>query len=179
MYWHSPHAAGVLVSPEHGFLFWTPLAAIALAGLVLMAAGRVRGLHADARWIATLALVMFGLQVYVNGAVDSWSAAGAFGHRRFVATTPLLTMGLAAAFAAGSAGAAAARLRPALAVAVALCVWWNVALMVLFGTHRMDRARLTLGDNARAVFLELPIEAPSIAWRYLTNRSSFYRQPRQ
>jgi hypothetical protein len=43
----------------------------------------------------------------------------------------------------------------------------------------MDRQQLTLGDNAWQTFVELPREAPSLAWRYLSDRDSFYRQPRQ
>ena len=40
MNWQAPHALQVLGSPEHGFFLWTPLAALALAGLVVLA---VRG----------------------------------------------------------------------------------------------------------------------------------------
>ena len=39
--WASPHALDVLVSPEHGLFFWTPLAVLAIAGLV--AADRAPG----------------------------------------------------------------------------------------------------------------------------------------
>ena len=62
---------------------------------------------------------------------------------------------------------------------LALCVWWNVGLMVQFGMNRMDRQKLTLARNARLTFVDLPFEAPGIAWDYLTNRSSFYKRPRQ
>jgi hypothetical protein len=51
--------------------------------------------------------------------------------------------------------------------------------MVQFGLHTMDRQKLTLAENARATFLELPFEAPRIVWRYLTDRSSFYQLHRQ
>ena len=88
MTWYSPHALQVLVSPEHGFLFWTPLAVLALAGLVLLAAGRVPEVTAagDGRRIGACALLMVALQVYVSGTVESWTVAGAFGQRRFVAS---------------------------------------------------------------------------------------------
>ena len=33
LYWYSPHAFQILLSPEHGFFFWTPLAVLAIAGL--------------------------------------------------------------------------------------------------------------------------------------------------
>jgi glyoxylase-like metal-dependent hydrolase (beta-lactamase superfamily II) len=37
MSWHAPHALQVLLSPEHGFFIWTPLALIAIVGLVWLA----------------------------------------------------------------------------------------------------------------------------------------------
>jgi len=38
MFWYSPHALQVLLDPEHGFFFWTPLALLAVAGLILLVA---------------------------------------------------------------------------------------------------------------------------------------------
>lgn len=174
MTWTSPHALGVLFDPDHGLFFWTPLALVAVAGLVLTAA-RGRGPLADVRWIGALALLMIGTQVWASGSVESWTVAGSFGQRRFVALTPLLVVGLAAMLGAVSRTGA----RRALLVVVAICVWWNAGLMAQFGLHRMDRQRLTLTENARVTFVELPLEAPGLAWRYLTDRESFYRQPRQ
>jgi hypothetical protein len=51
--------------------------------------------------------------------------------------------------------------------------------MVQFGTHTMDRQRLTLRENAWTTFVVLPREAPTLVWRYLTDRASFYNRPRQ
>ena len=173
MSWASPHAFSVLVDPAHGWLAWTPLAVLALAGLAALAAGRARTRHPDARWLGACALLMVAAQVYINGAVESWTVAGSFGQRRFVELTPLLVVGLAAVF---SSGRPPRRLLWAL---TAVCVWWNLGLLLQFGTHRMDRQRLTLRDNAWQTFVELPRDAPALAWRYLTDRGSFYRQPRQ
>jgi hypothetical protein len=177
MTWWSPHFLSVLVSPEHGFFFWTPLAAVAIIGLVWLAAGRLRGLSADARWIGLLALAMFALQVYITGAVESWTVAGAFGQRRFVAVTPLLVLGLAALV--HHAASKPRPLRIVLGVLLALCVWWNLGLMAQFGLHTMDRQRLTLHENARGVFIEIPGRLPSLVFRYLTDRASFYQVPRR
>ncbi len=171
MSWTSPHALGVLVDMEHGWLWWTPLALLSLIGLAALAAGRIRSNRDDGRWLAICLVAIAALQVYINGAVESWNVAGSFGHRRFVELTPLLIVGLAALTTLPS--------RRLVWAAAALCVWWNVGLLLQFGTNRMDRQRLTLGDNARQTFVVLPVEAPSLAWRYLTNRESFYRQPRQ
>lgn len=173
MSWWSPHFFEVLFSPFHGWFAWTPLAVIALAGLVVLATGRTRATHRDAGWLGVCALAMVLLQVYINGAVESWTVAGAFGQRRFVELTPLLVLGLATVLTIE-------RPRRGLAwAAIAICVWWNLGLLLQFGTHRMDRQQLTLRDNAWVTFVELPRQAPSLAWRYLTDRGSFYRQPRQ
>lgn len=189
MTWTSPHAAGVLFSPEHGLFAWSPVLLVALAGLVWLAfAGRNRRLvpgdsaaaadglmpNRDVAWIAQLGIVMFALQVYVSGSVESWTVAGAFGQRRFVAATPLFALGIAALFSLTADRRSARR---ALTVAFVLGVWWNLGLMAQFGTHRMDRQRLTLAQNARVTFVELPLEAPGLVWRYLADRQSFYRQP--
>ncbi len=168
MYWAAPHALQVMFSPEHGLFVWTPLALVALAGLAMVA--RMGG---DRRRVALGLAVMFAAQVYVSGCVDSWSAAGAFGARRFVGATVILVVGLAAL-----AQTPARRLvRSAVTGAVVLCIWWNLALMVQFGTGWMDRQRLELGRNARVAFIEVPARLPGLAWRYLFDRASFYASP--
>lgn len=164
MYWYSPHGLQVLFSPNHGFFFWTPLAILAIVGLVLMAFRRSGG--RDARWIAAAALLMVASQVYVAGSVDSWTVAGAFGQRRFVCLTVVLVMGLAALPPYARNGVAAI---------AAVCVWWNIALMFQFATGLMDRQRLEPGRNAYNAFVTVPLEAPSLLYRYLADRESFYR----
>ena len=86
MTWTAPHGLEVLFSPAHGFVFWTPLAVLASPGW--------SGWRCDRRvsgaTSARLALLMVALQVYVGGSVESWTVAGAFGQRRFVALTVLL-----------------------------------------------------------------------------------------
>ena len=174
MSWSAPHALEVLVSPEHGFLWWTPLAVLCVVGLVLsLTNGTVRAESRDARWIGLLALVMVVAQVYVAGSVDSWSAAGTFGHRRFVALTAPLTIGLATLVLRAGPGWR----RGLLGTAVVLTIWWNVGLMVQFGMGTMSRQRLDLPSNAYETFVQLPFEQPRLLYRYLTDRESFY-EPR-
>jgi hypothetical protein len=168
MSWHAPHALDVVASPHHGFFLWTPLAIVAIAGLVVLALRP----GADVRRIARCALLMVGLQIYVGGSVESWTVAGAFGQRRFVALTILLTIGLAGFLAAIPRGA----WRPAAATALVLCVWWNIGLMAAFGLNIMDRQRLELDRNAHDIFITLPRMMPDLVSRYFTNRESFYRR---
>jgi hypothetical protein len=117
-------------------------------------------------------LLMFALQVYVNGSVESWTVAGAFGQRRFVGATILLVIGLAALWRAVPRGWS----RAAVATCAALAIWWNVGLMALFGAGLMDRQRLTLRQNAYDVFITLPRLAPDLVYRYFVRRDSFYQK---
>lgn len=188
MFWHSPHAAQVLFDTHHGFFFWTPLAVLAVTGLVLMTAAprRLRGNAtaapaesgvsptagaSDIRRLGACMLVMVALQVYISGAVESWTVAGAFGQRRFVAITIFLVIGLAAL----REWIRATSVRIAVNVAIVLCVWWNLALIAEFATSMMDRQRLELGRNAYDAFVTLPRKAPELLHRYFTERSSFYK----
>lgn len=175
MTWTAPHALGVVASPEHGFFVWTPLAVLGIAGLVVMvvAARRLNASLAgpDVRRIGACMLLMVALQVYISGSVESWTVAGAFGQRRFVALTVLLVVGLAALRQALPSGAP----RAALGAATALAVWWNVALIAEFATGLMDRQRLEPRRNAYHAFVTLPRIAPQLAWRYFVQRESFYR----
>ena len=169
MYWYAPHGLQVLLSPMHGFFFWTPLAVLAIVGLVLMAASAGRP---DVRRIALCALIMVASQVYVAGSVASWTVAGAFGQRRFICLTPVLVIGLAGLWHARRGRSAYDMV---LTAALVACVWWNIALMAQFATGMMDRQRLEPGRNAYNAFVRLPLETPSLVYRYLTNRESFYR----
>jgi hypothetical protein len=174
MSWTAPHALDVLFSPQHGLFFWTPLALAGFVGLVWLALGRRDS--TDARWVGALGLVMGALQVWVAGSIESWTVAGSFGQRRFLALTPLLALGLAALW---PSAAHSRRRRVSWTAGVALCIWWNIGLMAQFGLHTMDRQRLAVAANARATFLELPAALPSIVWRYFTDRSSLYGLPRR
>ena len=168
MSWHSPHALQVLGSPAHGFLVWTPLAVASIAGLAMFAV-RERG---GRRRLAVLALLMLGLQVYVSGAVESWTVAGAFGQRRFVGVTALLVAGLAILLRSAPRTVP----RVAIGVLLAACVWWNVGLAAAFGSGLMDRQRLEPARNAYDVFVTVPRRLPDLALRYLTDRETFYRR---
>ena len=180
MFWHAPHALQVLADPEHGWFFWTPLAVLALIGLVWLAAvpdaiGKDHAVHpnepADVRQIALCMLLMVAFQVYVSGAVESWTVAGAFGQRRFVAVTIFLVIGIAAlqSWVPSRGG------RILINALIVIAVWWNLALTAEFGTGMMDRQKLELGRNAYDAFVTLPRMAPGLVYRYFTNRASFYK----
>ena len=163
MNWAAPHALQVLFSPGHGLFVWTPLAALALLGLLVAASNRK---------VVLLLLLMAALQVYVGGSVESWTLAGAFGQRRLVALTAILVIGLAALLQRSSRSRG---LHAAVIAASIVAVYWNLALSAEFAIGLMDRQTLEPRKNAYDAFVTLPAQAPSLAYRYLFDRSSFYR----
>ncbi|HVR70078.1 MAG TPA: hypothetical protein VMT87_04460 [Vicinamibacteria bacterium] len=161
----SPHFFEVLFDPAHGLYAWAPLLLLATAGL-LLALWRRRD--------AVTALLALGLllQVWINGALESWTQAGAFGSRRFVAATPLFAWGLAALLQA-----APARLgRGPAAAVVALFAWWNVSLMVQFGLRLMDRQRLEWPEVAVNQFTAVPPRLARVAVLFFTDRERLVRE---
>src|SRR5262245_36089280 len=112
-------------------------------------------------------------QIYMLGAIDSWSAAGAFGQRRFISATVFLVLGLAALFDALRRGWQ----RTLVALVTAAAIYWNLALIALFGTGLMSRQQLEPRRNAYDAFVTLPKMAPDLVHRYFFDRASFYRRP--
>jgi hypothetical protein len=170
MTWTAPHALEVLGAPAHGFFIWTPLAVLAITGLFFLP--RLARAAGSAGVLTISLLLAVAAQVYVAGSVESWTVAGAFGQRRFVALTTVLVIGLAALLA----GLRPRALRIAAAAIVLVCIWWNVALMAQFGAGLMDRQRLEPARLAYNAFVVLPRELPELAWRYVFDRPSFYEQ---
>jgi len=165
MDYSSPHFLEVLFDPGHGLFVWSPLLLVATAGLALA----IR--RGPPRVPALLALA-FLLQVWVCGALYTWQQAGAFGARRFVATTPVFAWGLAAVLAAlfkhlKRAGVAA--------VLVAF-TWWNVSLMVQFGLRLMDRQRLEWPRVAVNQVTEVPPRLVRAAWLFFTDRERLVKE---
>jgi hypothetical protein len=173
MNWMAPHGLEVLFSPQHGFFVWTPLALIAIAGLFfLLRHDSLASAFRRKRQVAVCLLLMVALQIYVGGSVESWTVAGAYGQRRFIALTAALVLGLSALQYASKA------VPWLLSAVVALAVYWNLALIAEFSIGLMDRQRMEPAKNAYDAFVTLPRQAPSLVYRYLFDRSSFYRGAR-
>jgi hypothetical protein len=168
MDWMAPNAWRVLASPDNGWFFWTPLAVIALAGLVALACGLA---GRDRRWVGCICLTMVATQIYVSGSLNTWAGAGSFGQRRLVGLTVFLVIGLATLFHTARAGWP----RIALSSLVAVSIWWNLGLIAQFGTGLMDRNRVEPARNAYNSFVTIPLQFPSLAYRYVFDRQSFYQ----
>lgn len=167
MSYTSPHFFDVLIDPAHGLFAWSPFALLATGGLVALAWQRR----------SALVVALFGalvLQVWINGAVLSWTQAGAFGARRFVSVMPILGFGFAFILAElRSLG------RQSLALAlVAGLTWWNVSLMVQFGLRLMDRQGLRWPDVAIQQFTEVPPRLFRTLLLYATDQERLVEESR-
>jgi hypothetical protein len=165
MDWTSPHFFQVLFSPEHGLFFWSPVLLLFLAGgFLLMRKEREAGV---------LLLAAFVAQVFVSGAVDSWTQAGAFGSRRFVGASPIF-----AVWGATVLSLLEPRIRRAgVAATVSIAVLWNVSLMVQFGLGIMDRQRLVWSEIVHNHVCEVPPRLASVVRRYLFARNELGGAP--
>jgi len=164
-----PHVLSVLFDPAHGLFVWAPLLLLAAAGLVFAV---VRARRGDPVPLALAAGLL--LQIWINGSVDSWTQAGAFGSRRFVGATPLLAWGLAALLAAVLPRFS----RRAVAVGLLAFAWWNVSLMVQFGLKLMDRQGLEWPRVAVSQVTEVPRHLGRSAWLFFTDRERLVREGR-
>ena len=157
------HAVSVLLSGFHGLFSWSPITLVGVLGLLALA-------RRNGRVALALALV-FAAEVAVIGSYDTWPGGASFGARRFINCTPIFAIGLAALLD---------RLRPTghrVAVAgIVLAIVWNFGLAVQYSTGIIPRDQpVSMRTIVRNQFLEVPPRIGGIAWRFLTDRPSFYR----
>ena len=126
IYWQRPWLRYSLFGSDAGLLRWTPIAAVAIVGLVCGA----RWGWPQARW----GLALFAMQLYLVSSWYFYSQGHTFGNRMLVNCTVVLAVGLAAVLTA-------LRPRPALrrAALVLGCalVVLNVVAMALWSTGRI------------------------------------------
>jgi hypothetical protein len=114
MRWSHPHLGDFLFSGYAGLLSWSPVFALAAAGLLLPWRCRL-----SPRW-RMVALLALAAQVYVNAAVRDWWGGDSFGARRMTSCVPLLAIGLANLAAVVSMRG---RRRPLVLLLAALSLW--------------------------------------------------------
>lgn len=182
MTFSSPHFLEVLFDPGHGLFAWTPLLLIAVLGLLVALFSTLRAPLPAAEGgrsvpvaPAVLVALAFLLQVWINGSVESWTQAGAFGSRRFVASTPVFAWGLAALVAMALRRGRPWG-RPGVAAVLLLGVWWNLSLMVQFGLRLMDRQTLEWPRVAVNQVTEVPRLMGRATVLFFTDRERLVRE---
>jgi hypothetical protein len=159
MSWTSPHSFEVLFSSEHGLFFWSPILLLFFAfGLWMVKRERAAGVAL---------LLAFLAQVYISGAVDSWTQAGAFGARRFVGAAAIFAVWGGLAFTSLEK-----RLRKTgVAVLASVLILWNGSLMIQFGLGLMDRQRLVWSQIVHNHVYDVPPRLLSVVESYLFSRA--------
>ena len=122
IYWNRPKIIQVLLSPQNGWLIYSPLVLFGLAGIGIMLKEKVSG------WL--LPVVLLSSATYVFGSWWAWWFGGAYGHRCFVDFLPLLA--LPAAYAFKRLQTAATWLRIAVVAFAILAIFVNIRMSDLY-----------------------------------------------
>ena len=127
--WTQLSVAEVLFSTNRGLFPWSPVLYLGLIGLLLWLRGSAR--------LASLCLLGFVLQIYINGSVEMWYGGWAYGGRRFDNSLVLFVLGFGAFLDF-------VRRRPLVPLVFlsAILVLWNVGLML-----QMNRAEVAPDGN--------------------------------
>ncbi|MGH9318469.1 MAG: hypothetical protein ACRD3V_01055 [Vicinamibacteria bacterium] len=135
----SPQIVGLLLSPRHGLLTWTPIFFASLAGWLLLA--RRSQSIALGIWLA------FAMAVFLNSTNQDWWGSDSFGQRRMLGMLPLFAWGLAETFDV-------LRRRPMvlLSTAVVLLIAWNLRFAHIYNSMMVGTRNdaLTLDRVAEA-----------------------------
>jgi hypothetical protein len=124
------------------------------------------------RLLSTSLLIAFALQVYIAGSFLTWQSASSFGQRRFINSTVIVVLGLAAVIAWALDHGVPKWL---VGVATAAFVAWNAGLLMQYALWCSPQRQGLDWNVVLKGQLELPLKVPQLVWDFLTNRQVFYR----
>ena len=158
-FWYGKYLLPVLFSSYHGLLLWTPVVGLCLVGFVFL-------LRKDS--IFWLLLLEFLIQFYFITCIDTWQGGGGFGLRYIISCTAIFTLALAALYEAFPR-----RWTPVVSI---VFIVWNLFMVIQVATGMIPRdGHFPVMQMVRNQFVEVPRKLGDIAYRYLFNRSSFYK----
>jgi|HubBroStandDraft_3_1064219.scaffolds.fasta_scaffold00718_7 hypothetical protein len=140
--WAHPALASFLSSGRSGLLAWSPVFALAAAGLLLPWRCRL-----PRRW-AFAALAVLAAEIYLSAARGDWWGGHSFGPRRLSSCVPLLVLGLA------NLGQLSSRLAAALLTAA---IGWGLFAGQVYWSGVQDLS-LVLRGTPSATGREIPAE---------------------
>jgi hypothetical protein len=167
--WSAPHWREVLLSSDHGALSWTPILALALAGL-LMPSRKDRVLVG---YLGAGAAAFY----YVIACYPYWDGVASFGNRFLISLTSIFVFGLALFFErcsryfrdGGRAFVAAAGL-------VAVLSAWNAGFMFQWGEHLVPvRGEISFREMIHNQVFVVPREFAGHLHAYLFRRKDEMR----
>jgi hypothetical protein len=171
--WSAPNWRSVLFSSEHGLFSWTPILALAIAGLFL--APRA------ARSLALfLALVAAGFY-YVISSYPYWHGMASFGNRFFISLTPVFIFGLALLLERSTGFFRSPnRAFAVTSVLLLLFIVWNLGFIFQWGAHLISpRGPVSFSQVAYNQFFVVPRQISSDLQRYLFKRKVLMQQIEQ
>jgi hypothetical protein len=171
--WTAPNWWSVLFSSEHGLFAWTPILALAIAGLFF--APRVAR---SVTLFLTLAAAGF---YYVISSYPYWHGMASFGNRFFISLTPIFIFGLAllfqrfAGFFRSSGGALAAT-----SILLLVLLLWNFGFIFQWGAHLISpRGPVSFSQVTYNQFFVVPHQMVDDLNRYLFKRKALMQQIEQ
>jgi hypothetical protein len=158
-FWYGKYFVPVLFSSYHGLLVWTPVVGLCLIGFFpLLKKGGV----------AWLLLLEFLIQFYFIICIDTWQGGAGFGLRYIISCTAIFTLALAALY-----DAFPRRWAPVVSI---VFIVWNLFMVVQVATGMIPRdGHFPVMQMVRNQFTEVPRRLGDIVYRYLFNRSSFFK----
>ena len=167
--WSSPAFRGVLFSPNHGLILWTPILALSILGLFIFwrREPRIGGPFLA----AFLAFYLF-IACYPD-----WAGISSYGNRFFISLTPLFILGLAVFFNRFSAASSSIRSSLVGCALIALLILWNAGLMFQWGTHLIPaRGPVSFRDVTYNQFFVVPHQLGTSLSRFFFKRKALMQQ---
>ena len=122
IYWNRPKMLQVLLSPQNGWLVYSPIVGMALIGFVLMIKDKRNG------WL--LPVVLLTIATYIFGSWWAWWFGGAYGHRCFVDHLPILT--IPAAYAVDKIYRSTKWIQLGVGIMTLAAIWVNVRMSYIY-----------------------------------------------
>ncbi len=169
-FWAHPKVLSVLFSANHGLFSWTPILALAVLGLGLLAK--------QDRLLAACSCSAFVCFLYLIASYQDWHGISSFGSRFFVSLTVFFVLGLASA-TASFANLFSSQRRALISVVAVLFLFvaWNGGLLFQWGMHLLPvRGPVSWSAVARNQFSVVPRMMVRTSRSYLFRRSDLMRQ---
>jgi hypothetical protein len=158
-----PDVVGVLFGADHGLIAWTPVAGLALVGLVIVSRRYDRRLGIGL--LAVFAAMLYMVAAYATPELSS------YGNRFFVILTPGLVVG-----AAALAEAVWDRARIVVLVIVPLLIAWNALFAFQWAWGMIPkRAAVDWSEVVRNQFTRAPQELTRAVGLFFTDRAELIR----
>lgn len=157
--WTAPRLWQTLVSSNHGWLLWSPVALLGLIGLV-----RLWSREVVQRWLVAMTIFYVVVASYQN-----WHGQSSFGNRFFLSLTPMLVVGVAAWVETVR--------RPVAYAVVGVLAAWNIGLAFQWGTNIIpNRGPVSMWVVARNQVTVVPERVVGFMQRYLWDRGAVTRE---